>query len=437
MNLQAISIKMFGIHSWSLRIVSAIIGILTVAGLYLLVRELFEWRLAAIASFLMAVSFWHVNFSRIGFRAIMLPFIPVYVFYFLWKGMKHNHLPDFLIAGIFGGIGFYTYISYRVVPLIAIVLFVSYWWYLKKDFSHSKYEYAKTKLLQGFVMLALTTFIVTLPIGIHFLRHQEDFFSRTSSSLSVFGQNQPLKTLAINVVRTLGMFNFSGDWNQRHNIPGSPMLPWPIGVFFVVGFVNELIHWAKRKHGHFSTVHTFMFVWFFTMLLPGFLSTEAPHALRTIGVLPIATIFTARGIWWFFDKLNSWYKLNDPHSVHEAHAVTALVMVVFLFSIGFIEYWRYFKVWGPDPSTAEAFNQNYVNLANKLNLAKPALKRYVLVNENGVLVNGIPMPSQTVMFLTDTYTAEKQKAKNIFYLTLGQYQKEEYQKNSIIIPLKK
>lgn len=432
-NLQAISLKIFGIHSWSLRIVSAIIGIFTVAGLYLLVRELFEWRLAAIASFLMAVSFWHVNFSRIGFRAIMLPFVLVYIFYFLWKGLKYNHWPDFIIAGIFGGFGFYTYISYRVAPLIVIVLFINYWLYLKKDFGHPKYDYAKIKLLKGFIMLALMTFIVALPIGIHFWRHQEDFFSRTSNSLSVFGQSQPIKTFATNTVKTLGMFNFSGDWNKRHNISGSPMLPWPIGVFFIVGFINELIHWLKRKHGHFSTIHTFIFAWFFIMLIPGFLSTEASHALRTIGVLPVVMTFTARGIWWFFDKLNGWYKSNNPHSIHEAHALTALVMIVFMFSIGFMEYWRYFKIWGPDLTTVSAFNQNYVDIANKTNLFPAETRKYVLVNENGVLINGIPMPAQTIMFLTDTYTAEKQRTKNIFYLTPQQYKEGQYQKNSTII----
>ncbi len=241
----------------------------------------------------------------------------VYSFYCLWKGIKKSHLPYFFIAGIFGGLGFYTY-SFCVAPLIAIVLFINYWWYLKKDFSHEKYEHAKTKLLQGFVIFALTSFVIALPLGIYFWQSQ-GFFSSVQIS-------------AASVVKTLGMFNFTD----------APVLPWPIGVFFVIGFVNELIHWLKRKHGHFSTVHTLMFAWFFVMLLPGFLSATAPDALLTIGALPVVMIFTARGIWWFFNKLSSWYKMNDPHSVHEAHAITALVMIVFLFSIGFMEYWRYF-----------------------------------------------------------------------------------------------
>ncbi|MEK7076457.1 MAG: hypothetical protein AAB941_02245, partial [Patescibacteria group bacterium] len=261
------------------------------------------------------------NFSRMESTAIMVPFILVYAFYFLWKGLKHGHLLNFVIAGVFGGLGFYTYIPYYcIAPFIAMALFINYWWYLKRDFDHAKYEHAKTKLLQGFVLLALTAFVVALPVIINFWQHNEGFFS-------------PIQISASSVVKTLGMFNFSD----------SPILPWPVGVFFVVGFINELIHWLKRKHGHFSTVHTFMFAWFFVMLLPGFLSATAPDALLTIGALPVVMIFTGRGIWWLFDKLIVWYKANDPHSIHEAHAVTALVLIVFLFSIGFMEYWRYFK----------------------------------------------------------------------------------------------
>ena len=63
-------------------LISAVIGIFTVIGLYLLTKELFEWRMAALASFIMAVSFWHVHFSRIGSEAVTLPFILVFGFYF-------------------------------------------------------------------------------------------------------------------------------------------------------------------------------------------------------------------------------------------------------------------------------------------------------------------------------------------------------------------
>ena len=46
-NLQALSLKVFGYYIWALRIVPAIAGILTVLGLYLLAKQLFNWQIAA------------------------------------------------------------------------------------------------------------------------------------------------------------------------------------------------------------------------------------------------------------------------------------------------------------------------------------------------------------------------------------------------------
>ena len=82
MNLQSISVNYFGAYPWALRIVSGIFGVLTVLGLFLLTRVLWGDRIALLSSYLMAISFWAVNFSRIGFRAIMLPFVLVWAFYF-------------------------------------------------------------------------------------------------------------------------------------------------------------------------------------------------------------------------------------------------------------------------------------------------------------------------------------------------------------------
>lgn len=438
-NFQALSLKIFGYHVWSLRLVSAIIGILTVIGLYFLTKELFNWEISAIASFLLAISFWHVNFSRIGFRAIMLPFILVYGFYFLWRGIRTTHLGDYLLAGVFAGLGFYTYTSYRISPLIALTLFINYWWYLKKDFSHEKYEHAKHKLLRGFSLLLIITIIMALPISIYFFKNFGDFLKREGMPISVFAQSYPWQELGKSTIKTLGMFNFNGDYGQRHNLPGNPQLIWPIGIFFVIGFFKELIHWLRKKHGHFSTVHTFLFCWFFIMLIPGFVTIEAPHALRTIGALPVVMIFTAKGIWWFFKKLEEWYKISDPHSQltswHEATMTINLVLIIFLGSVGFIEFWRYFEAWAKSQGTASAFNQNYVLVGRKLNDLPRELKKYVLVNTDSVLVRGIPVPAQTVMFITDTATIEKQRAKNIFYLNQNQYSKGKYDKESVIIPL--
>ncbi len=424
-NLQALSVKLSGIHAWALRDVSGIFGVLTVLGLYLLARELFDWRAAGVSSFLLAISFWHVNFSRIGFDGIMVPFILVYLFYFLWRGLRRNTYLDFLWAGLFTGLGFYAYSAYRVAPLIIVAVFGAYWWFLKKDFSHEKYEHARNRLLGGFCVLAITAFFVALPMGVYFLRNPAQLTQRTNE-VSVLQQANPLLQLANSTARTLGMFTFNGDMNQRDNIAGQPELGWPIAILFAIGFLKELYHWLRRKHGHFSPVHTLMFAWFFVMLLPGFLSTEAPHALRTIGVLPIVMIFAARGFLWLFNAGEEWEMITHPwesasrRSGHDQFVAPVLAALALMIALGFYEYHRYFDVWAPSQATAAAFTANYVDIANQINALPASKKKYVIIDAPAIEAYGLPVSAETVMFLTDTVTAETQHAKNLTYLTADQ-----------------
>jgi len=112
-NLIALSFSIFGISVWAMKLVPAIIGLLTVLGLYFLVKELFKDLrittkdgkreptsnnlppaeiIALLSSFFLAVSFWHINFSRIGFRAILTPFCLVWGFYFLLRATRMTQI---------------------------------------------------------------------------------------------------------------------------------------------------------------------------------------------------------------------------------------------------------------------------------------------------------------------------------------------------------
>lgn len=440
--LQALSIKAFGATPLALRLVSAIIGVFTVVGLYFLSRYLYDWRLASIASFFLAISFWHVNFSRIGFRAIMLPLVLVWGFYFLWRGIKTGHLAEYLAAGVIGGLGFYTYFSYRIVPLIAGVVFINYWAYLKKDFHLSEYEHARNQLLRGFTLVFLTVTIMTLPLMFYFYGHPGDFLKREGAPISVFDQQNPIKELIMSITKTLGMFNFSGDWNRRHNIPSWPMLSLPVGILFAVGFLRELIHWLKRKHGHFSNLHTFLLSWFFIMLLPGFLSTEAPHGLRTIGVLPVVMIFAAQGFMWLANSLKRFHKITDFHAqtdqqIHRRERLVfiGIAIIAFMVSVGFIEYSRYFNIWAKNEETKTAFTHRYLVISDYLNRAPLNYSKYVIINEGDVVVDGVPNNAQTIRFLTRTFDINIARNKKIYYLNKDNFMNQVYGPNSIVVPL--
>lgn len=445
-NLQALSLKIFGYEPWALRLVSAIVGILTVWGTYFLAKELFNWQIGAISSFLLATSFWHTMFSRIGFRAIMAPFFLVWGFYFFWRGLSRAKFWSFAVSGVFWGLGFYTYIAYRIMPLSVLLVVFSYWQAIKKDFSAKKYLETRNLIARGLALFLLTTIIVALPIGYYFYTHPNDFFGRTGQ-LSILNSQRPLQSFAVNIVKTLGIFNFVGDYNWRHNFAGEPLLFWPVGILFVFGFLKSCVklfrHW--RKHGHLSSVQVLLLSWFLIGLLPVAFSNEGiPHALRAILVTPVVFIFAAEGLWWLYDFIKDWYQDKDPHVVNiyrkdfgEGSFVAGLVVAIILVVSMVAEYDKYFFRWALNSNVPPAFAQNYVELGNRLNGLPRDVKKYVLVNMGGVLVNGIPMPAQTVMFITDTLTSEKQKAKNIYYLTEDEYTGKRLAKGSLLIPLEK
>ncbi len=443
-NIQAQSLKIFGYHPWTLRIVSAIAGVLTVLGLYLLVQRLFNWQIAALSSYLMAIGFWHVLFSRIGFRAIMAPMLLVWGMYFFWRGLSSGRLWNFAESAVFWGLGFYTYIAFRAMPLMLVMVLLAYWHAAKKDFDHEKYELTRNQLLRGLALFLVIIILVALPIGYYFWSHPADFLGRTGQ-LSIFTSENPLRTLAENTYKTLGMFNFVGDHNWRHNLSGSPLLFWPVGVFFVIGFLRSWLKLFKqaKTHGHLATVQVFLLSWFFVGLIPVIVSNEGlPHALRAILVTPVVFIWAGEGLWWVVDKIGDFYRAKDVHDynfrghwMRESSFVAVLALIVLLGALTVAEYDKYFNKWAKNPNTAAHFNQNYVKIGEALNTMPANIKKYVLVNAGGVLVNDIPMPAQTVMFITDTYTPEKQLAKRIFYLTEEQFKKGQYDRNSVVIPL--
>ena len=446
--LISFSFLIFGASVWSIKIVAATIGILTGFGLYLLVKEILskyakgsEKYIALLSAYFMAVSFWHVNFSRLGFRAILLPFILVFASYFLLKGFRiglenppgGKKLWNFIAAGIIFGLGFYTYISFRLAILLLPIIII-YWFF----------AYRKKNLFKKFRFYTLcflvSIFLIALPIGIYFLLNPADFMSRTSG-VSIFSQNNPLAAFGESLIKHLAMFNFYGDPNWRHNYSGSPQLFWPVGILFLIGLfvlIKDFIFgWknqncfsrAPRNSDEDKNCYKFYFScfilgWFFIMLLPSVLTIEGiPHALRAIGVVPAVYILAALGGWRIFEFLNK----NT-----ERKKMLIAASFLFLLAVGFSEFNKYFISWGQAPKVKEAFTQKYADIGNYLNSLPDDTQKYVIVNQPGSPLYGISIDAQTPMFLEYTSYGRLRtsylRVEDLNQINIGQ-------KETIIIPL--
>jgi 4-amino-4-deoxy-L-arabinose transferase-like glycosyltransferase len=400
-NLIALEFQLFHAphEPWVVRLPAAIAGVLTVLGLYFLMAELFGYEVALLAAFLLATSFWHINFSRIGFRAILAPLLLVWASWLLikmFKAAKTNAATWYAIAaGIVYGLGFYTYIAYRISPML-LLLFVPFFMKYKDFWKRA-------------ALFLVVTFLVALPIGYYFLTNPGSFFGRTSE-ISVTSASSPLTTFAVNFAKTMLEINVHGDYNWRQNVSGAPELFWPVGILFLIGIVWALWWLFKNKFTR-SLPNTFgllfVFAWFILGALPAAISNEGiPHALRSILMLPPAIMFAALGGMWVYRWLA--VKWNRKGAM--------TLSIIFLVIVAVFAYYDYFIVWAENPNVPGSFNADYVAIGDQINALPTSTPKYVVVNAGGVLARGIPVPAETTMFITNTFTTSTQIAKNIQYL---------------------
>ena len=105
-----------------LRAVAIAAGVLTLLALYLFARDRFGWLVALLAMAFLAFSPWHILYSRVGERAVLAPLFGIATVGFFLKALDTGRLRDHLAWGLGVGLGFWSYTSFRAIP-IALVAF--------------------------------------------------------------------------------------------------------------------------------------------------------------------------------------------------------------------------------------------------------------------------------------------------------------------------
>jgi len=247
-----ISIVLFFLEpsAFSVRFAPALIGLVTVMVLPFTAKKILTFteendpeknthfiRLVALSSmFFICVSFWHINFSRIAFRAIIDPlFASLAVALFLHAIKSGVKVGWSLITGLVLGFGQYGYGSFKfmVIPF-AFLIWISVW------NIHLKRRFVK-------ITLMLTTALLSFaPLLFFIINHPVQYFQRLGT-LSIFNQSSPIFLFFKGLFKTISMLFFEGDMNARHNIPGYPALHFLVFLFFLFG-VFVLINAARRKN---------------------------------------------------------------------------------------------------------------------------------------------------------------------------------------------
>ncbi len=300
--LIALSTTLLGNVPLALRLPATFGGILTVAAVYPLIYRLFRSvtpyakMLALLTMLGLALSGWHLHFSRLGFRAGLLPLLSALAFYFFWRGIFIHNQPSlrkplvrtmqhtarftfhvsrftFFLAALFTALAIYAYLAGRLLPFVPLA-FLLFCWFITKI--HRNGSTTTDEERNGFLsqnphnwesqsrsievqtpasithslipnpQLLLTNYylpllLLLLPLIIYFLYHPADFVAR-SGTVSIFNPEQNngdlLGTLWRTATLTLGTFlGLTGDSNPLVNLPHAPALPFFLAPFFLLGLI--------------------------------------------------------------------------------------------------------------------------------------------------------------------------------------------------------
>ncbi len=337
--------KVFGASEMVLRSLPIAIGVITVGVFYLLARHVLGQVPGLAAAFLLAVSRWQINFSRISWEASMMPLMVTLSLFFLFKALETKRWYYFVATGAALGAGMYTYLAFRFVPVI-LVLLVGY-------IAWRQWPLIRQNMVR-LTMAALVGGIVFLPLGIFAFTHQDDFFHRATQvdvriEIEKAGDLGPVWT---NVRAVGNMFNVHGGNNGRHNYDRRPMLDEVTAALLVIGAGASLAAWRNWRKG-------FMLPLALLLAIPSILTimVENPSEIRTLGMVPLLFLMVGLAIKEVYEAAFHWFgKLW----------LLAPILAVLLAAGGTINYLDYFEGHMKDREAFLDFESHLTYVADRV-----------------------------------------------------------------------
>jgi len=309
-------VKFIGLNAWSVRIPGTLFGLLTIYLVYLLVGELFDNKkleigdlklgTGHIASFLLAISPWHIHFSRGGWEVNVATFFIVLGLWFFLKGL--NNIVYLFLSSLVFTLSLYAYHSARVItPLIGVGLFLIYFKYVRKH-------------LLNFALAALVGLVTLMPLAKDLTKGN---ITSRMAGVGLFADTGPLartneqrgehnnfqglfsKTIHNKLVNYglaftnnwvkhyNGEFLFlSGDVIERNRVPETGQMY----LFDILFIVCGIIFVIKSSLSQYFKSYTLILWWLIVAPVGAALTFQSPHALRAQNMVVPLTIISATGL---------------------------------------------------------------------------------------------------------------------------------------------
>lgn len=353
-------VALFGLNEWSVRLPSTVAGVVAVYLVYFIILEFFRNEpslinkknsadcMALTASFLLAISPWHIHFSRGGWEVNLALTLTLAGIYFFLKSLKN---PKFLVlSSLLFSFTLITYQGAKLSTLIVVaVLFVVFF---KETIVLIK-KYLKVVLIS----ICLGT-VISFPILFSFATGQTGrlqvfsifSYKRPAEDLNALLSQNSEKVGDLNYIifhnnflfyksgilaRYFNHFSgrflfFEGDYqNPRHSAPNQGMLLLFDIILLPIGIVSLI-----RSDTRYSK---FILLWLMFSPLPAVLTRDQVQAVRAYNMLVPITFVSAAGLTNLIQVLR---KLQESANrlVKRIFLNTVSIVLCMLFTFSLIYY---------------------------------------------------------------------------------------------------
>lgn len=347
-------IGVFGLNEWGVRLPAVFWGLTSILGMFLLSRKLFSEKVGLIVMLLVAISPWHIQYSRASFEVTMLLTFIIFGVYFFLKGTGNNRFYPLSVGLITSSIYIYS-TAVVFVPLLIFMLLVIFWDEIQKTTVKTLIYVIITGVI---LLIPLVISMVTgeakerfsaisifqdsvLLDKINLARKGQEFFTpngesmQTSPQVESYFYNRPMIFLQVfitNYFHSLSpTFLFTeGDINFRQSIHEMGEMYYFEAILLILGmFALIKLQWRKAA---------LVFGWLLIAPIPSSLTYQGGfHATRLFIMLPPLLILSGLGGLGVFERIRR----------IEGKILFTILTILFVFNLVFYLY-RYYVHYAPE-----------------------------------------------------------------------------------------
>jgi len=305
--LTAVVTRLFGLSIWTIRLPTALIGVVTVSLMYFLGKEIGRhlkfsqkqiYILAITSMFFMSISPWHIFFSRGAFEANLALGLSVSGIWLLLLSLRQI---QFLPLGLLSWVAaMYSYHSPKLfLPLFGVLLLIifgkQYWEQIKAAKWHNL-----------FLIIGLVLIIYTLMPLINVSLHDRGAERLVTSIF--YDDKQNLKPIDFTIIGQLSS-NFVKHLDPKFLLVGNRlknyrtelMASGKISLIEYLFVIIGLVFLFKKA----SPIKYLLIFWIMIAIIPAAIGKEVPHGIRSLALLPAVILLAGIGF------THSWNMLNQ------------------------------------------------------------------------------------------------------------------------------